>query len=96
LISRALRRTISSKREQNANHHPLSPHSLINAPNKVNQYQRAYQHAYKAHTRIWRIVSRRLNIPGTWKGGRTGDGWMDERAEKEEEADEKGKERTSC
>jgi hypothetical protein len=52
----------------------------MNAQNKVNHHQRAYQHAYKAHTRIWRIVSRRLNIPETWKGsGSEGmDGWMDE------------------
>jgi hypothetical protein len=51
----------------------------MNAPNKVNQHQRAYQHAYKAHTRIWRIVSRRLNIQETWEGRRRteGDGWMD-------------------
>ncbi|KAK5656155.1 hypothetical protein OQA88_4915 [Cercophora sp. LCS_1] len=31
---------------------------LINAANKVPQHQRVYQAAYKAHTRIWKIVSR--------------------------------------
>ena len=31
--------------------------SLVNAPNKVPEHQRAYQAAYRAHTRIWKIVS---------------------------------------
>jgi hypothetical protein len=36
---------------------PLANHSLVDAKNKVHENQRIYQHAYKAHTRIWRIVS---------------------------------------
>ncbi|KAK4127481.1 hypothetical protein N657DRAFT_641483 [Parathielavia appendiculata] len=31
---------------------------LVDAKNKVPEYQRAYQHAYNAHTRIWRINPR--------------------------------------
>jgi hypothetical protein len=35
----------------------LTPcHSLIDAKNKVPEYQRFYQAAYKAHTRLWKIV----------------------------------------
>lgn len=33
------------------------PHSgFVNAQNKVPEHQRTYQAAYRAHTRIWRIV----------------------------------------
>ncbi|KAF4121792.1 cytochrome c oxidase subunit 7 [Geosmithia morbida] len=32
--------------------------SLINAKNNVPYHQRAYQAAYKAHTRLWMINSR--------------------------------------
>lgn len=35
----------------------VSCSGFINAPNKVPEHQRAYQAAYRAHTRIWRIVS---------------------------------------
>lgn len=31
---------------------------LIDAKNKVPEQQRMYQHAYKAHTRLWRINPR--------------------------------------
>ncbi|CAN8095789.1 unnamed protein product [Discula destructiva] len=31
---------------------------FVNAPNKVPEYQRKYQTAYRAHTRIWRIHPR--------------------------------------
>jgi hypothetical protein len=31
-------------------------HSMIDAKNKVPYYQRFYQQAYKAHTRLWMIV----------------------------------------
>ena len=31
--------------------------SLVNAKNKVPEHQRVYQAAYRAHTRIWKIVS---------------------------------------
>lgn len=31
---------------------------FVNAANKVPEHQRTYQAAYKAHTRIWRIVSK--------------------------------------
>ncbi|KAI1172309.1 hypothetical protein F4777DRAFT_582079 [Nemania sp. FL0916] len=31
---------------------------LYNAPNKVTEYQRMYQKAYKNHTRIWKIHPR--------------------------------------
>ncbi|KAJ9142777.1 hypothetical protein NKR23_g7061 [Pleurostoma richardsiae] len=31
---------------------------LVNAPNRVPEHQRTYQHAYRAHTRIWRINPR--------------------------------------
>ncbi|KAK1240657.1 hypothetical protein MKX07_004685 [Trichoderma sp. CBMAI-0711] len=37
----------------------LTPcHSLIDAKNKVPEYQRFYQAAYKAHTRLWKIHPR--------------------------------------
>ncbi|KAI1326892.1 hypothetical protein F5Y16DRAFT_400008 [Xylariaceae sp. FL0255] len=37
----------------------LTPiHSLVDAPNKVPQYQRFYQKAYNQHTRIWQIHPR--------------------------------------
>lgn len=35
----------------------LSTNRLMDSQNKVHQYQKQYQKAYKAHTRIWRIVS---------------------------------------
>ncbi|KAJ4425292.1 hypothetical protein N0V82_000102 [Gnomoniopsis sp. IMI 355080] len=31
---------------------------FINAPNKVPEYQRTYQAAYRSHQRIWRIHPR--------------------------------------
>ncbi|KAI0515359.1 hypothetical protein F5B22DRAFT_646634 [Xylaria bambusicola] len=31
---------------------------MVNAPNKVPQYQRFYQQAYKQHTRLWQIHPR--------------------------------------
>ncbi|KFA64729.1 hypothetical protein S40285_05287 [Stachybotrys chlorohalonatus IBT 40285] len=31
---------------------------LVDAKNKVPEYQRFYQQAYKAHTRLWRIHPR--------------------------------------
>jgi len=37
----------------------MAPLSLVNAPNKVPEHQRVYQAAYRAHTRIWKIVSDR-------------------------------------
>ncbi|KAI1485968.1 hypothetical protein F5X96DRAFT_674124 [Biscogniauxia mediterranea] len=40
-------------------------YSLIDAPNRVPEYQRMYQRAYKQHTRIWQINPRgaKLLIP---------------------------------
>ena len=38
--------------------------SLVDAKNKVPEYQRYYQAAYKAHTRLWQIVG--LTRPRTW------------------------------
>jgi len=32
--------------------------ALMDSQNKVHQYQKQYQKAYKAHTRIWRINPR--------------------------------------
>ncbi|KAK2602607.1 hypothetical protein N8I77_009125 [Diaporthe amygdali] len=32
---------------------------FVNAPNKVPEHQRAYQAAYRAHTRVWRITGRK-------------------------------------
>jgi hypothetical protein len=40
----------------------LTSSSLINAKNPVPERQRAYQAAYKAHTRLWKIV--RTNADG--------------------------------
>ncbi|KAI3330960.1 hypothetical protein F4824DRAFT_504610 [Ustulina deusta] len=41
--------------------------SLVDAPNKVPQYQRFYQQAYKQHTRLWQINPRspKLMVPYT-------------------------------
>ncbi|KAI0909455.1 hypothetical protein F4823DRAFT_428078 [Ustulina deusta] len=40
---------------------------LVDAPNKVPQYQRFYQQAYKQHTRLWQINPRspKLMVPYT-------------------------------
>ncbi|KHO00917.1 uncharacterized protein MAM_01695 [Metarhizium album ARSEF 1941] len=35
---------------------------LIDAKNKVPQYQRLYQQAYKAHTRLWMIVCFSIDV----------------------------------
>lgn len=45
----------------------------MDSQNKVHQYQKSYQKAYKAHTRIWRIVS----FPAIRRAAAEGakDGW---------------------
>lgn len=40
-------------------------YSLVNAKNRVPELQRFYQQAYKAHTRLWKIV-RAKRSPVQW------------------------------
>ena len=50
----------------------------MDSQNKVHQYQKQYQKAYKAHTRIWRIVSFpaiRKSADGGEGAGWGGRGW---------------------